>query len=269
MFSATNVTCFVSFCVCVAVSTGIAHAQKNGSKPGTCTNIPVTVTLNAVTVGGVPSSANGGLYGETNSDGVSYTNGSEGTSAILQCGGTLILNLQNSSRHFTVDFSDQLPAGMDPGAIPYTGPQPGYVIQIPSLGAFHNGSTGGYFTTWMQASLSTAGQQIMGPNGEIFYCNLDGSFYNDCGAGAKLADKYSDTSVIDVYVAPNCAYWTVTPRTLTNPPDTTLIGYQAAGLVRGVSTHPANALASGQYSMPFNMTVVRTDVTTATCNGLF
>ena len=257
---------FVLACAGLVVcAAGAAEAQtpKNGSKPGSCTDVPVKVTLNAVAVNGVPSTANGGLYGETNADGVSYTDGApDGTSAKLSCvTGNLVLNLQNSSRYFTVDFSDRLPTLMDAGAIPQTSPQSGYLIQLRGLGTSLGGA-GGVFDTWMLASLSTPGQPIVASSGTIYYCSSLGSF--SCGASGTLADKYSDTSLIQVYVAPSCASWTIVPLALTSG---TLAGNDVAGLVRATTTKPTRVLASGQYSMPFSMTIVRTDGLPG-CTGL-
>ena len=173
------------------------------------------------------------------------------------CNGTndFILNLaQPSTRFFTVDFSKILLGG-DPGAVEPTGPVGAWFINL-DRAAISSGS----YPTLMNVSL-------VGSNSAyVLYCGTQGSPYAAFGTLCSIADNHSDTSIVQVTVAPFCASWTIAPVPL--PATSALPGNLVAGLVEAIrSKGNATLISGGQYSMPFTITLTRNDHVVG-CTGL-
>lgn len=236
-----------------------AWAQGNSAasnKPSKCVAIPVQVTFYPVQ----PDTSNGGLYGATNDEAWTYTDGAGGVYAKFSCGWELFLNLQNTSplTPFKANFSKLLVPGDVSGP---TGELSGWLLHVKNIADLTKYS-GGQLSTASWLSLERSGP-VVGSNGSLFYCNDPVTF--ECGASGTLANKDSNTSLVRATVAPYCASWTIEPLPLSAPhfPAAETV----AGLVKATTLKGRTSVRSaGQYSMPFTIIVTRTDG--GGCNGL-
>ena len=240
---------------CLAIAAVIVSAltATSAEAHGGCTNTSVHVTIAPLPNPG--SSNGGGIYG----DGSTYIDGSGGVTAYVStCDGSgdFVLNLQNSPRTFTVDFSTgPFVLSADIGATSRAGLQPGWFLKIPGLGLAQSSSVP--LKTWMPANLTQAPS-----SGSIVMCQSgleDASGTFPCQGGRQqIADKCTDTSVVDVTVTKNgtqCT-WTATAEAVPM-----YAPYPLAGLIEQSSATKKPMLVNGgSYVMPFIVTVTGTCV---------
>jgi len=235
---------------CLALAAAIVSGltATSAEAHGGCTNTSVQVIIAPLPNPG--SSNGGGIYG----DGSTYVDGSGGVTAYLSTcdlSGDFVLNLQNSPRSFTVDFSTgPLVVSQDVGATIRTGLQPAWFMKIMGLGLAQG--NGVPLKTWMPVNLTqapTSGSIVMCPSS---FQDSSGSY--PCQSGrAPVADRYTDTSVVDVTVVKNgtqCT-WTATPEAVP-----LYAPYPLGGLIEQSSAKKNPTLVNGgSYVMPFTVTV--------------
>ena len=238
---------------------GIALPAEAQAK-GPCRDIPLRVAIAPIS----QPSLTGGLYGDGLTDDGSdpavasvYTDGKNGLYAKFQiCDGSnrFTLALAHSGRFYTTDFSLQLVPGDtgSPGYIGPTGPLSGGSLQIAQVANLSLYSVAGQLDTSMSATVQNL------PSASINYCNK--SLGLVCTGGRQqVANKWSDTSVVRVTVAANCASWTITPL-VPSPGDSWVNSSAVAGLVEGITSKgTATLISGGQYSMPFSISLTRLD----------
>lgn len=247
--------------VCVAAAPVHAQSKTRSS----CQDIPLRVAIHPVTSD--PATAlPGGLYGdgvivEPRSGASVYTDGEPGVYAKFQvCNASYdfslnlsVPNLKSSPRRFTVDFSTLLVPGDVPG---YSGPVPAWLMRIPEMGNLARYSNG-QFHAMLVGTLESPGQ--------FAYCNNDTATLDCTGTRLTRANTYSDTSVVQVTAAADCSSWTIVPLRVTGDPadpefNAAVNGLFVIGLVGEDTTKkPAQVVSGGQYSVPFMMTLTRTD----------
>ena len=235
-----------------------------------CKYIPLQVTIHSVPYD--PLAANGagghpGLYGDAGAltDSVYTDGGPDGVYAkFVLCKANsptykFVMNLNNSTRFVNLEFS-RLLTSYDTGTIvPGTSGAPVVfhsgvlgIDQVPNLSAY----LGGQLNTWGNA----ASINPISVNTTLIYCN---QFTVACtGSGQQGANKYSDTSILLVTVAPGCSSWTITPQ-VPSPG----VGWVSTNSVAGlIEAFRRGNLSAGDYSMPFSLTITRTDG--GGCTGL-
>ena len=245
-----NARCYVLSFILICGLAAPGQAQAGGGKGG-CQDIPLQLTISPVQVDG---SGYPGIYGDGGpTSPATYTDGSRGVYAKFQvCNGTndFILNLgRPSNRFFTVDFSKPL-GGADLGVVQPTGTVGAWFINLD-----HAAIKTVSVDTLMNITTSGAGN--------VVYCGPPPSFaaFNLLCSVVEKDNTYNATSLVRVTV--NCsavpaATWTIAPVPLSGG---ALFGYPVAGLSE------ANGISGGYYSMPFSMTLTRTDGK-AGCTGL-
>ena len=239
-------------------------AQAQTGKGAACKSVPVNATFHAL------DTTNGGLFGHTNTADTTYVNGVSGTVVLLVCNGTgdFWLNL-SSTEFFTYDFSKGLVRG-DVPLLPAGTRLTGWVINVNKVGNLARytnesgvlgGSSSGELDTQMQSTLYANNYLA----DYVLYC--DNTTLDCSGKRQALADKYSDTSLIRVTVDPSCSSWTIEPVPV--PTGVPMVGgYSVAGLIDQTSARGnATLISGGQYSMPFSITLTRSDGVTG-CAGL-
>ena len=237
-----------------------AQAQAKGK--GSCKNIPVDATFHLI------DTSNGGLFGHTNTADTTYKNGVSGTVDLSVCDGTgdFYLNL-SSSEWFTYDFSKGLVVG-DVPFLPAGTRLTGWVIKVNGVGKLAlytnesgilNGSSSGQLGTGMQSTLYS--NKYLADY--VLYC--DDTTLNCTGTRQALADLKSNTSLIRVTVSASCSLWTIEPLLVSTVANGT---YSVGGLINQTSARGnATLISGGQYSMPFSITLTRSDGVTG-CAGL-
>jgi hypothetical protein len=216
-----------------------------------CTDIPLRVTIF-----GIADTSLGGIYGDTQNpaDSSQYTDGVNGVYAKFQVcneSNDFILNLSKSSRFFVIDFSNQIVSGdTNPPKDPAQQVQFMNVNQVANLGLYTNnqlstcmGSTFALrkgFDSHIRYSNSSVTQTTTNPG--IPGC--------DDGVVTEIANQGGDTSVVKITKGDNCSSWVITPVPV---PENT---YDVTGLIVGT---PKGFVDGGQYNMPFQITLTRTD----------
>lgn len=249
----------LAFSAILGVSLVLPGEAKGGSKPSSCTDIPLQVTLAPIS-----DTSTGGIYGDAGAAvPTTYTDGVGGVYAKFQvCNGSndFILNLSQSTRTYTINFDDQLVAG-DPGATTFTGPVKSSFMninEVAKLSLYSNGQLNTCFAGDLGSSKGVSysyhftNTGVWQTNGGTPNCP-DGSIQ-------QTTDKYTDTSFIQVTVGANCSSWTITPLPLTTTATGSIApsaqGQYVTGFVEQTSKSP---LSGGNYNMPFTITLTRTD----------
>ncbi len=243
----------------ILVSLEAASLRAGAPPPPGCSDIPLRVTI-----AGTATTLSGGVYGDQNPSDSVYVDGQQGVYAKFQtCNGTndFILNLQNSTRSFIVDFSRILLGG-DAGAVQPTGPIATRFMNINQVAHVGLYDSGAQLRTCLQANVPLTKRQ----SGFLRYQHPSMDETTTTGTPgcrsddiARAANQYSDTSVVSVALGASCSTWTIAPVPLPAGSRGGVDGFTVAGLVQDGTPSSKTRISGGQYNLPFTITVARLD----------